>query len=769
MNNPLLEMNGLPPFSHIKAEHIEPAIDHLLNDNRCMVEYLLDATQEYSWDNLVQPLEEMEEWLGRVWSPVSHMNSVVNSDELRTAYNACLPKLSDYATEMGQHEGLYKAFKQIADGREYQKLDTAQKKIIDNAMRDFRLSGIDLPKQKQARYKAIMQELSALNSKFGENILDATNAWKIQIMDESRLSGLPESALGMAKQIAEREGIEGWVFNLEFPSYLPVMTYADDRELRREAYTAFVTRASDQGPHDKKFDNTPVMEKILALRHEAAQLLGFANYAERSLATKMAQSTDQVLEFLNDLAKRSLPLAKQELEEVRAFAKPRLATANVVKGKFERYAAIDQVAADTLAEFDPEGTHKGAINGLLHDLETEVMRHQVVDEGVRSDGRKTDEIRPITCEVGLLPRAHGSGLFTRGETQGLVTCTLGVGRDAQRVDTIYGDIDKPFLLHYNFPPFCVGEAKMLRSPGRREIGHGALAERAIVPVLPSQDEFPYVVRIVSEILESNGSSSMATVCGSTLALMDAGVPIKRPVSGIAMGLIREGDKIAILSDILGVEDHLGDMDFKVCGTDQGITALQMDIKISGVTREILEQALGQAKEGRLFILGKMAEAIDKVRPELSTYAPRITTLKVHPDKIREIIGPGGKMIRSIQDASGCKIDVEDDGTVRVASTNAEAAAIARNMIEGIVEEAQVGKIYEGTVRKIMDFGAFVEVLPGTDGLVHISQIANERVENVRSHLKEGQKVRVKCIRVDNNGKISLSMKEVEETEKAGAK
>jgi len=458
-------------------------------------------------------------------------------------------------------------------------------------------------------------------------------------------------------------------------------------------------------------------------------------------------------------------------DKVRAFAKPRLATANVVKGKFERYAAIDQVAADTLAELDPEGTHKGAINGLLHDLETEVMRHQVVDEGVRSDGRKTDEIRPITCEVGLLPRAHGSGLFTRGETQGLVTCTLGVGRDAQRVDTIYGDQDKPFLLHYNFPPFCVGEAKMLRSPGRREIGHGALAERAITPVLPSKDEFAYVIRIVSEILESNGSSSMATVCGTTLALMDAGVPIKRPVSGIAMGLIKEGDKVAILSDILGVEDHLGDMDFKVCGTKQGITALQMDIKISGVTREVLEQALDQAKAGRLHILGKMAEAISTTRSDLSTYAPRITTIKIHPDKIREIIGPGGKMIRSIQDTTGCKVDVEDDGTVRVASTNAEGAAAARRMIEGIVEEAQVGKVYEGTVRKIMDFGAFVEVMPGTDGLVHISQISNERVENVRSHLKEGQKIRVKCIRVDNNGKISLSMKEVEEAEKekAGAK
>ena len=321
MQNPLLLMDGLPPFAQIKPEHIEPAIDQLLAENRKRVEDLLAASTDYSWDNLVQPLEEMEERLGRVWSPVSHMNSVVNSDELREAYNACLPKLSDYGTEMGQHEGLYKAFKQIADSPDYEALDTAQKKIIDNALRDFRLSGIDLPKEVQVRYKEIMQELSALNSKFSENVLDATNAWKLQITDESRLSGLPESALGMAKQIAEREGMDGWVFNLEFPSYLPVMTYADDRELRREVYTAFVTRASDEGPHDKAFDNTPVMEKILVLRHESAQLLGFSSYAERSLATKMAQSTDQVLVFLNDLADRSLPLAKQELDEVRAFAK----------------------------------------------------------------------------------------------------------------------------------------------------------------------------------------------------------------------------------------------------------------------------------------------------------------------------------------------------------------------------------------------------------------------------------------------------------------
>lgn len=321
MSNPLLDMDGLPPFSKIKPEHVEPAVDLLLAESRQVVEDLLAASTEYSWDNLVQPLEEMEERLGRVWSPVSHMNSVVNSDELREAYNACLPKLSDYATEMGQHAGLYLAFKQIADSSDYNELDTAQKKIIDNAMRDFRLSGIDLPKDKQDRYKEIMQEQSGLTSKYGENVLDATNAWKVQVVDESRLKGLPESALGMARQIAEREELDGWVFNLEYPSYLPVMTYADDRELRREVYTAFCTRASDEGPHDKKYDNSQVMEQILALRHEAAQLLGFENYAEKSLATKMAQSTGQVLEFLNDLAERSLPLAKSELDELRAFAK----------------------------------------------------------------------------------------------------------------------------------------------------------------------------------------------------------------------------------------------------------------------------------------------------------------------------------------------------------------------------------------------------------------------------------------------------------------
>lgn len=321
MSNPLLEMDGLPPFSQIKPEHVEPAIDALLAENRKIIEDLLAATSNYTWDNLVQPLEEMDERLGRVWSPVGHMNSVVNSDELRDAYNACITKLSEYGTELGQHEGLYAAFKHVSENPDYEVLDAAQKKIIDNAMRDFRLSGIDLSSEDKARYKEIMQALSTLNSKFSENILDATNAWSLQITDEARLKGLPESALGMAKQIAEREEKEGWVFNLEYPSYLPVMTYADDRELREEIYTAFVTRASDEGPNAGQWDNSPLMEQILKLRHEASQLLGFNNYAERSLATKMAQSTDQVMAFLNDLAERSLPMAKKDLEELKAFAK----------------------------------------------------------------------------------------------------------------------------------------------------------------------------------------------------------------------------------------------------------------------------------------------------------------------------------------------------------------------------------------------------------------------------------------------------------------
>src|SRR5437867_4825445 len=376
--------------------------------------------------------------------------------------------------------------------------------------------------------------------------------------------------------------------------------------------------------------------------------------------------------------------------------------------------------------------------------------------------RRPTDIRTVTCEVGVLPRTHGSALFTRGETQSLAVVTLGTTEDEQRIDALEGEYYRTFMLHYNFPPFSVGEARPLRSPGRREVGHGALAERALKPVIPpkeGKDGFPYTLRLVSDILESNGSSSMATVCGGTLALMDAGVPIRAPVAGIAMGLIKEGDRVMVLSDILGDEDHLGDMDFKVAGTRQGVTALQMDIKISGVTREVMKEALYQAREGRVGILKIMEAAISEPRKEISGHAPRIITLKVKPEKIREIIGPGGKVIRGIVEETGVKMDVEDDGTVTIASSDEAATRRAVEMVQRITAEAEIGKIYKGTVRKIVDFGAVVEIFPGTDGLVHISQLAPERVRRVSDVLKEGDEVMVKVLEIDRQGKIRLSRKE----------
>jgi polyribonucleotide nucleotidyltransferase len=383
----------------------------------------------------------------------------------------------------------------------------------------------------------------------------------------------------------------------------------------------------------------------------------------------------------------------------------------------------------------------------------------ILEKGSRADGRGPSDIRPITCEVGILPRAHGSALFTRGETQSLAVITLGTTEDEQRIDALEGEYTRAFMLHYNFPPFSVGEARPLRSPGRREVGHGALAERALKPVIPSKEMFPYTLRIVSDILESNGSSSMATVCGGTLGLMDAGVPIKEPVAGIAMGLIKEGDRVMILSDILGLEDHLGDMDFKVCGTKDGVTALQMDIKIGGITPALMHQALEQAKAGRLHILSCMRKALDAPRPNLSAFAPRIFTMKVKQDKIREIIGPGGKTIRGIIAECGVKMNVEDSGVVTIASVDEASAMKAKEMVSRIVEEVEVGKTYLGTVRKIMDFGAFVEVLPGTDGLVHISQLAHHRVKSVADEVAEGDQILVKVLEVDKQGKIRLSRKE----------
>ena len=445
---------------------------------------------------------------------------------------------------------------------------------------------------------------------------------------------------------------------------------------------------------------------------------------------------------------------------VRELAEEKLGEAVRIADKKQRNARIDEVGVEALTAGAEEFPgREREIKGAFREIEKLQLRDLVLRQRKRIDGRGLKDVRPITCEVNLLPRAHGSALFTRGETQALVVSTLGTAADVQRIDALNGEQHKKFMLHYNFPPFSTGEVKFLRGPGRREIGHGALAERALAPVLPDADAFPYTLRVVSEILESNGSSSMASVCGGSLSLMDAGVPTRAPVAGIAMGLIKDGDEVRVLTDILGDEDHLGDMDFKVAGTREGITALQMDIKISGVDREIMQEALYQAREGRLHILDVMDRTLSETRKEVSRHAPRITTLKVRPDKIRDIIGPGGKVIRGIVDATGTKIDVQDDGTVTVASTDEAGSRKAIDMIQGIVAEVEVGRIYKGTVRRVMDFGAFVEILPGTDGLVHISQIADDHVRQVRDVLNEGDELMVKVLDVDRQGKIRLSRKE----------
>jgi polyribonucleotide nucleotidyltransferase len=445
---------------------------------------------------------------------------------------------------------------------------------------------------------------------------------------------------------------------------------------------------------------------------------------------------------------------------VSEFALPRLREALAKSVKTERYAALDQIhdeATVALANGDP--IRAKAVGDLVDKLKKQVVREAIVRDGRRLDGRGLTDVRPITCDIDVLPRTHGSAIFTRGETQALVVTTLGTSSDEQKIDALIGEHYKKFMLHYNFPPFSTGEVKFLRNPGRREIGHGALAERALLPVLPDEGGFPYTIRIVSEVLESNGSSSMATVCGGSLSLMQAGVPIKAAVAGVAMGLIKEGDEVRVLSDILGDEDHLGDMDFKVAGTREGVTAVQMDIKIGGVTRAVMQQALEQARAARVHILGIMDEAIASPRTELSTHAPRIVTLRIKTDRIRDLIGPGGKTIRGIVEETGAKIDVEDDGTVLVASADGDAMQKAIDRIRALTAEAEVGKIYRGTVRRVVDFGAFVEIMPGTDGLVHISQLANERVRQVTDVVHEGDVIDVKVIEVDKSGKIRLSRKE----------
>lgn len=446
--------------------------------------------------------------------------------------------------------------------------------------------------------------------------------------------------------------------------------------------------------------------------------------------------------------------------KIKSQCEAKIKEAIKIAPKLERYAALEEIYKDFVESMGEEGeARKQEIFGVMEHLQGECIREKIVKEKQRIDGRSFADIRPISCEVGVLPRTHGSALFTRGETQALVISTLGTSSDELKVEALDGLTYKSFMLHYKFPPFCVGEVKFLRGPSRREVGHGALAERAIAFLLPDDDEFPYTIRIVSEILESNGSSSMASVCGASLALMDSGVPMPEHVAGIAMGLLKEGDEIIVLSDIIGDEDHHGDMDFKVCGTHDGITALQMDIKIQGITREVMEKALYQARDGRRHILGEMAKALPASREEISPHAPRITVMYVNPDKIRDIIGPGGKVIRAIQEETGAKIEVEDTGKVIIAATEREGSKEAEQAIKELTKEVEVGGIYQGSVVKITDFGAFVEIFPGTEGLVHISQMAPERVRKVTDICREGDSFPVKVIGIDSQGRIKLSRKE----------
>jgi len=483
----------------------------------------------------------------------------------------------------------------------------------------------------------------------------------------------------------------------------------------------------------------PVIEAIINLAEKAAK-----------------EPRDFALPDNEALDKEILGLIEQDLRAAYAIA-----------GKQERHTAVEAAKAKVKAHFFPEGAEKPQydelrVKGAFKELEAKIVRWSILDTGQRIDGRDVKTVRPIVSEVGILPRAHGSALFTRGETQALVIATLGTGEDEQFVDALQGTYKETFLLHYNFPPFSVGETGRLGAPGRREIGHGKLAWRAIRPMLPPHHEFPYTIRIVSEITESNGSSSMATVCGTSLALMDAGVPLRRPTAGIAMGLILEGERYAVLSDILGDEDHLGDMDFKVAGTERGVTSLQMDIKISGITEEIMRVALTQAKDGRLHILGEMSKALTSARAELGAHAPRIEVITIPVDKIREVIGSGGKVIREIVEKTGAKIDISDDGTIKIASANGESIKAAINWIKSIASEPEVGHVYDGTVVKVVDFGAFVNFFGAKDGLVHISQLAPRRVQKVTDVIKEGDKVKVKLLGFDERGKVRLSMKVVDQ-------
>lgn len=490
-------------------------------------------------------------------------------------------------------------------------------------------------------------------------------------------------------------------------------------------------------------------------------LLDAIEYAHSEIKRIIAIQKELKMRVGKEKRPRVLKTVDKELQDnVKKYVIERIKEYITIPGKQKRQEALDILLDDTLKHFDAEEKELSKeIADIFFDIEKDLVRRMIIDEGIRADGRRPDEIRQISSKVGFLPRTHGSALFVRGETQALVAITLGTADDEQKIDSLEGEIYKSFMLHYNFPPFSVGEVKPLRSPGRREIGHGALAEKGLKPVLPSKEVFPYTIRIVSDILESNGSSSMATVCGSTLALMDAGVPIKAPVAGIAMGMIQEGDKTVVLTDILGLEDHLGDMDFKVTGTENGITAFQMDLKTGGISKDIMEKALEQARQGRLFIINKIKEALSAPRESLAPHAPRIYTMQIKQDKIRDVIGSGGKVIRGIIEQTGVKIDINDSGLINIASSDEASALKAMDIISGLVAEAELGRIYLGKVKRIMDFGAFVEILPGTEGLVHISQISDKRIAKVTDEIHEGEEVLVKVIEIDKTGRIRLSRKE----------
>ena len=513
-------------------------------------------------------------------------------------------------------------------------------------------------------------------------------------------------------------------------------------------------------------------DAVLMVESEAKELsedimLGAVMFGHRHFQPVI----DAIIRLAEKAAKepRELTLADNAAleKEMLDLVEKELRTAYAIPDKMERHKAVDAAKDRVMGHFAPPDVEnpkypKLQVAGVFKELEAKIVRWNILDTGTRIDGRDVKTVRPIVCEVGVLPRTHGSAQFTRGETQALVVSTLGTGEDEQFVDALQGTYKETFLLHYNFPPFSVGETGRLGAPGRREIGHGKLAWRAIHPVLPPHTEFPYTIRVVSEITESNGSSSMATVCGTSLSLMDAGVPLKRPTAGIAMGLIKEEERFAVLSDILGDEDHLGDMDFKVAGTERGVTSLQMDIKIAGITEEIMRIALGQAKDGRLHILGEMSKALTQARAELGEHAPRIEVFSIPVDKIREVIGSGGKVIREIVEKTGAKIDISDDGTVKVASASGESIKAAINWIKSIASEPEVGHTYEGTVVKVMDFGAFVNFFGAKDGLVHISQLAARRVQKTSDVVKEGDKVKVKLLGFDERGKVRLSMKVVDQ-------